>query len=199
MQPRWRRTASIRRFAMMDGVSSMLGREGQMLIFLCFAENGLKFSVKISFWYCMKFEEAQTKTLTKAKMDRQSKRVERRIKKQKGAPNEVNNTVVDQAGRGDKTSYGKFAKLLAQNKDNLLNFVAKINKVSGNTSPSCSIREFCHMWDAKQWKIYYHGAFSECTTEHCARRYRNKMFIRYDLHLRQLSDRAKMRAKWQRA
>jgi hypothetical protein len=66
-------------------------------------------------------------------MSRQAKRLERRLKKEEGTPNEVDGDVVDQVGRGDKTPDGKFAKLLAQNEDDLLNFVAKINKVYQET------------------------------------------------------------------
>lgn len=66
-------------------------------------------------------------------MHRRTQRLERRLKKEEGKSIEVNDIDVDQLGRGDKTSDDKFAKLLAQNEDDLLNFVAKINKVYQET------------------------------------------------------------------
>jgi hypothetical protein len=66
-------------------------------------------------------------------MDRRAKRLERRLKKEEETPIEVNGADVDQVGRGDRTLDGKFSKLLAQNEDDLLNFVAKINKVYQET------------------------------------------------------------------
>jgi len=66
-------------------------------------------------------------------MHRRTQRLERRLKKEEGKSIEVNAIDVDQLGRGDKNSDDKFAKLLTQNEDDLLNFVAKINKVYQET------------------------------------------------------------------
>ncbi len=67
-------------------------------------------------------------------MDRRKKRLERRLKKEEaqGKAREVNGEDTNQTGRVE-TSDGKFARLLAQDEDVLLSFVAKINKVYQET------------------------------------------------------------------
>ena len=60
-------------------------------------------------------------------MDHRAKRLERRQKKEEAKSTEVGRSDVEQPGH--TTSDEKFAKLLTQNEDVLLNFVAKINKV----------------------------------------------------------------------
>ncbi len=63
-------------------------------------------------------------------MDRRKKRLERRLKKEEaqGKASEVKGEDANQIGRVE-TSDGKFARLLAQDEDVLLSFVAKINKL----------------------------------------------------------------------
>ena len=71
--------------------------------------------------------------LIKAKMDRKAKRLQRQREKAQAKSTAANTSDVDQPGLGNTTADDKFAKLLAQNEDDLLNFVAKINKVYQET------------------------------------------------------------------
>ena len=66
-------------------------------------------------------------------MLRKAKRLERRLKKEEGKSIIIDKDDVNQVGRGEKTSESKFSRLLAQNEDDLLSFVAKINKVYQGT------------------------------------------------------------------
>ena len=67
-------------------------------------------------------------------MDRQAKRLQRKQEKarnSKASSTETNQPVVQRGGSA--ASDEKFAKLLAQNEDVLLNFVAQINKLYQET------------------------------------------------------------------
>ena len=67
-------------------------------------------------------------------MDRRVQRLERRLKKEEaeGKSSKVDGDDVNPIGRSETTD-GKFARLLAQDEDVLLSFVAKINKVYQET------------------------------------------------------------------
>jgi GTP1/Obg family GTP-binding protein len=66
-------------------------------------------------------------------MDRRKRRLERRLKKEEEIRTVVDGADIEQPGRDVKSSDDKFAKLLTQKEDVLLNFVAKINKLYQET------------------------------------------------------------------
>ena len=78
-------------------------------------------------------------------MDRRKRRLERRLKKDEEIRTVVDGAEIKQTGRDVKTSDDKFAKLLTQKEDVLLNFVAKINKLYQVSSSRC-IMQTLYEW-----------------------------------------------------
>ena len=78
-------------------------------------------------------------------MDRRKRRHERRLKKDEEIRTVVDGSVIEQTGRDVKSSDDKFARLLAQKEDVLLNFVAKINKLYQVSSSRC-IMQTLYEW-----------------------------------------------------
>ena len=78
-------------------------------------------------------------------MDRRKRRLERRLKKEEEIRTVVDGAEIEQTGRDVKTSDDKFAKLLTQKEDVLLNFVAKINKLYQVSSSRC-IMQTLYEW-----------------------------------------------------
>jgi hypothetical protein len=78
-------------------------------------------------------------------MDRRKRRLERRLKKEEEIRTVVDGADIEQPGRDVKTSDDKFAKLLTQKEDVLLNFVAKINKLYQVSSSRC-IMQTLYEW-----------------------------------------------------
>jgi len=78
-------------------------------------------------------------------MDRRKRRHKRRLKKDEEIRTVVDGSVIEQTGRDVKSSDDKFARLLAQKEDVLLNFVAKINKLYQVSSSRC-IMQTLYEW-----------------------------------------------------
>ena len=78
-------------------------------------------------------------------MDRRKRRLERRLKKDEEIRTVVDGSEIEQTGRDVKSSDDKFARLLTQKEDVLLNFVAKINKLYQVSSSRC-IMQTLYEW-----------------------------------------------------
>lgn len=129
------------------------------------------------------------------KMDRKQKRWERRQQRTRAANaasssadgDEAKDIIADSdltynnggnsATQKQNADDSKFARLLSQNEDVLLNFVADINRLYQEKlgRPAPAIYDVCDLWNAKCWKEYNYGKIYASTSQYHSRRYRNSL------------------------